>query len=73
MVNNSAAREDIRLSRQLTFYNDMFGWARVAIEALTHHDPPDILRGPCPLGESREVRSGHSDSQVENGRRGDIK
>lgn len=50
MVEEGLAREHIKLDGQLTFYNDMFGWARVTYEALTHHSPPDILLGSSPEG-----------------------
>lgn len=42
--------EDIALERQLTLYNDLFAWARIAFVALTDRSPPDILHGPCAEG-----------------------
>lgn len=39
------------LDRQLTFYNDLFGWSRIAFQALTDHAPPDTLFGPSVEGD----------------------
>lgn len=46
MAMQKKEREDIALERQLTLYNDLFAWARVAFLALTDRSPPDILYGP---------------------------
>lgn len=64
MVDHGIPREEIELNKQLTFYNDMFGWARVATEALTHHAPPDILYGPSPAGVQNERKGGLPDLQL---------
>lgn len=39
------------LDARLVFYNDIFAWARVAFQALTGRDAPDILYGPSPEGD----------------------
>lgn len=46
MAMQKTEREDIALERQLTMYNDLFAWARIAFMALTDRSPPDILYGP---------------------------
>lgn len=43
---------EIKLHRQLMFYNELFSWARVAFQALTGRPPPDILYGPSSTGDS---------------------
>lgn len=42
--------QHIRLDRQLTFYNDLFGWSRITFAALAGRSPPDILYGPTREG-----------------------
>eukprot|EP00903_Cladosiphon_okamuranus_P008033 g7749.t1 len=48
----------LRLDRQLTFYNDLFGWARIAFQALTDHAPPDTLFGPSAEDYARVPKPG---------------
>lgn len=50
MATYGIPRGDIELTQQLTLYNDMFGWARVAYLALADQSPPDILYGPSAQG-----------------------
>ena len=47
---HGVTRDEIKLSRQLVFYNELFGWARIAFIALADRPPPDILYGPSPAG-----------------------
>lgn len=49
-------RGDIELAQQLTFYNEMFGWARVAYLALADQPPPDILYGPSAQGLNAQLK-----------------
>lgn len=51
MAEQGTPTEDIELDQQLIFYNDLFGWARVAFQALADRSPPDILYGPSQEGE----------------------
>lgn len=50
MAANRVSRTQIELGRQLVFFNELFGWARVAFSALTDRPPPNVLYGPCPAG-----------------------
>lgn len=50
MTSRGGTVEDVELDRQLCFFNDLFGWARVAFSALADRPPPDILFGPSPAG-----------------------
>lgn len=50
MTAHGGARDEIKLGRQLVFFNELFGWARIAFIALADRPPPDILYGPSPEG-----------------------
>lgn len=50
LANRGVARPAIKLGRQLVFFNELFGWARIAFIALADGPPPDILYGPSPGG-----------------------
>ena len=62
---DGAPRRTLPLGRQLCFYNDLFGWARIAFPALADRPPPDMLFGPTEAlytGNTRyctEVRDHH--------------
>lgn len=50
IATHGVAREEIKLGRQLVFFNELFAWARIAFIALADRPPPDILYGPSPDG-----------------------
>lgn len=51
---------DLEVNRQLTFYNDIFGWSRIAFTALADRRPPDTLFGPCPADYAQVPEQGRS-------------
>lgn len=51
MTEQGIPPEDIELDRQLIFYNELFGWARVAFQALADRALPDRLFGPSQEGK----------------------
>ena len=52
MVANDVPRAEIELDQQLVFFNELFGWARIAFVALADRPPPHALYGPSPEGTS---------------------
>ena len=46
MTAGGSPRGTVQLDRQLCFYDDLFGWARIAFTALVDRPPPDTLFGP---------------------------
>lgn len=50
MVANDVPRAEIELDQQLVFFNELFGWARIAFVALADRPPPHALYGPSPEG-----------------------
>ncbi|CAM9827730.1 unnamed protein product [Ascophyllum nodosum] len=56
---DSTPRGAVPLDRQLCFYNDLFGWARIAFLALADRPPPDILFGPTEADYARVPHLGY--------------
>lgn len=54
-------RVTVPLDRQLCFYNDLFGWARIAFPALADRPPPDILFGPTASDYARVPELGYGE------------
>lgn len=61
LANRGVARPAIKLGRQLVFFNELFGWARIAFIALADGPPPDILYGPSPGDRARVPHLGQND------------
>ncbi|CAN0058952.1 unnamed protein product, partial [Ascophyllum nodosum] len=58
---DGAPRRALPLGRQLCFYNDLFGWARIAFPALADRPPPDMLFGPTEADYARVPDLGYGD------------
>ncbi|CAM9827660.1 unnamed protein product [Ascophyllum nodosum] len=58
---NGGPRGALPLGRQLCFYNDLFGWARIAFPALADRPPPVILFGPTEADYARVPDLGYGD------------
>lgn len=50
MAEHGGRYEDIEIDRQACLYNDLFGWARIAVVALMSRPAPDVLSGPSAEG-----------------------
>lgn len=50
MAEHGGRYEDIEIDRQACLYNDLFGWARIAVVALMSRPAPDVLCGPSTEG-----------------------
>ncbi|CAM9571173.1 unnamed protein product [Ascophyllum nodosum] len=61
ITTDGAPRGTMPLDRQLCFYNDLFGWARIAFPALADRPPPDIMLGPTEADYARVPDLGYGD------------
>ena len=59
-----AASGTVLLDSQLCFFNDLYGWARIAVPALIDRPPPDRTHGPTAEGMTLEVNCTPSATSV---------
>lgn len=55
MAEHGGRYEEIEIDRQACLYNDLFGWARIAVVALMSRPAPDVLCGPSSEGMNKIV------------------
>lgn len=52
MTAHGVSSAEMELGQQLVFFNELFGWARIAFVALADRPPPHALYGPSLEGTS---------------------